>query len=251
MSIKQNLPIYQSIKMNKSLYQRSAFWLILFLAFAVFGFWKSYYSPSEKDLSFYQHFHGISMTVWCLMLIGQAFLIRYKKYDFHRLVGKSSFVVFPILILSTFLMIHSSLGSSGNINTRTLYSMALMVNATLVLMIIYGFGMYFRKDRLTHARYMVCTVFPMFTPITDRIIYNYIRPLVPFAPKIEGMPIVPFYGFLLADLIVVGLAIWDWRVHRRKDVFLMVLGLLLIYHVSVFTFYKFGFWRSFTEWFFG
>ena len=116
--------------MNKSLYQRSAFWLILFFAFAVFGFWKSYYSPLEKDLSFYQHFHGISMTVWCLMLIGQAFLIRYKKFSVHRMVGRGSFVVFPILIISTFLLIHSSLGSSGGINTRTLYSMALMVNAT-------------------------------------------------------------------------------------------------------------------------
>ena len=124
-----------------------------------------------------------------------------------------------------------------------------MFNATVVLSIIYGLGMYFRKDRLTHARYMLCTIFPMFTPITDRIIYNYIRPLIPLAPKIEGTPIVPFYGFLLADLIVIGLAVWDWKTHKRKDVFMIVLGLLLIYHISMFTFYKFSFWRAFTEWF--
>jgi hypothetical protein len=235
--------------MDKSLYKKSAFWLILFFVSAVFGFWKSYYSVPDKSLSFYQHFHGISMTVWCLMLILQAFLIRFKKYDIHRLVGKSSFVVFPILILSTFLLIHFSLGSSGNINSRILYAMSLMVNATLVLIAIFGLGMYFRKDRLTHARYMICTIFPMFTPITDRIIYNYIRPLVSLAPKIEGMPIVPFFGFLLADLIVIGLAIWDWKSHKRADVFVIVLGLLLIYHISVFTFYRFSFWSSLTEWF--
>ena len=235
--------------MNKSLYQKSAFWLILFFAFAVFGFWKSYYSFPDKDISFYQHFHGISMTVWCLMLIGQAFLIRYKKYQIHRLAGKTSFIIFPLLMISTFLLIHFRLSSSGNINTRTFISMALMFNATVVLSIIYGLGMYFRKDRLTHARYMLCTIFPMFTPITDRIIYNYIRPLIPLAPKIEGTPIVPFYGFLLADLIVIGLAVWDWKTHKRKDVFMIVLGLLLIYHISMFTFYKFSFWRAFTEWF--
>ncbi|MFD2200409.1 hypothetical protein [Shivajiella indica] len=237
--------------MNKSLYQNSAFWLVLFFGFAVFGFWKSYFSFPQKDLSFYQHLHGISMTIWCLMLIGQAFLIRFKKFEIHHLVGKSSFVIFPILIISTFLLIHFSLSSFGRINTAILYQMALIVNATIVLVIIYGLGMYFSKDRLTHARYMVCTIFPMFTPITDRIIYNYIRPLIPLAPKIEGMPIVPFFGFLLADIIVIGLTIWDWKAHKLKDVFLVVLGLLLLYHVSVFTFYKFGFWHDFTNWFLG
>ena len=237
--------------MNKSLYQKSAFWLILFFAFAIWAFWRSYYSFPDKDISFYQHVHGIAMTAWCLMLIGQAFLIRYKQYPIHRLVGKASFIIFPILIISTFLLMHFSLRASGSINTRVLTSMALMVNATFVLIIIYGLGMYFRKERFTHARYMVCTIFPMFTPITDRIIYNYIHPLIPLAPKIEGMPIVPFFGFLLADLIVIGLAVWDWKTHKRKDVFLIVLGLLLMYHISMFTFYKYSFWGAFTKWFLG
>lgn len=225
--------------------------MILFFGFAVFGFWRSYYSLPEKPISFYEHFHGISMTIWCLTLIGQAFLIRYKKFQIHHLVGKASFVFFPILIISTFLLIHASLGASGSLRTTVLYQMALMVNATIALVIIYGLGMYFRKDRLTHARYMICTIFPMFTPITDRIIYNFIRPLVPLAPKIEGISIVPFYGFLLANLIVLGLAIWDWKAHKRKDVFLIVLGILLLYHISVFTFYRFKFWESFTAWFLG
>jgi hypothetical protein len=237
--------------MNISLYQKSAFWLILFFGFAVFGFWRSYYSLPEKPISFYEHFHGISMTVWCLMLIGQAMLIRFNKFTVHRVIGKSSFILFPLLIISTFLLIQASLGSKGSVNTALLYQMSLMVNATIALTVIYGLGMYFRKDRLTHARYMVCTIFPMFTPITDRIIYNYIRPLVPLAPEIEGMPIVPFYGFFLANLIVIGLAAWDWRAHKRKDVFPIVLGILLLYHLSVFTFYRFTFWESFTVWFLG
>jgi len=237
--------------MNKFLYQKSAFWLILFFVIAVFGFWKSYYSFPDKDISFNQHFHGISMTLWCLMLIGQAFLIRAKKYNIHRVVGKSSYLLFPILIFSTFLLIHAGLSGRGFINTPVLHNLALMVNATVALVIIYGLGIYFRKDRLTHARYMVCTIFPLFTPITDRIIYNYIRPLVQYAPTIEGNPIVPFYGFLLANLILIGLVIWDWKSNKRKDVFLIVLGILLLYHISVFTFYQFGFWEGFGSWFLG
>jgi hypothetical protein len=234
-----------------TLYQKSGYWLIVFFVFAVAGFWRSYYSLPDRDISFYEHFHGISMTLWCLLLIAQAFLIRLKKYPVHRLLGKASFILFPILILSTFLLINASLGRAGFINSRILVALSLMVNATIILVIIYSLGMYFRKDRLTHARYMVCTVFPMFTPITDRIIYNFIRPLVPVAPKIEGMPLVPFYGFLLADILVIGLVIWDWKTNRKIGAFAVVLALLLMYHISVFTFYQFPFWKNFGVWFLG
>ncbi len=236
--------------LSKALYQKSGFWFLLFFAFALLAFWSSYYTILGKPMSFYVHFHGLLMTVWCLMLIGQAFLIRRRKYEIHSWVGKASYLIFPLLILSTILLIHATVKKDAQVSFGTYYSMALMVNATVVLVLIYSLGIYFRKDRLTHARYMVCTIFPMFTPITDRIIYKYINGLVEFAPKINGFPVVPFFGFLLADLIVIGLAVWDWKAHRRKDVFLIVLGLLLVYHISLFTFYQIPAWRLFSAWFY-
>lgn len=202
-------------------------------------------------MTFYVHFHGIFMTLWCLMLIVQAFLIRAKKHSIHTIIGKSSYLIFPLLILSTLLLIHATIKKSPEVNFGTYFSMALMLIATVVLTIIYCLGIYFRKDRLTHARYMVCTIFPMFTPLTDRIIYKYVQPMVEIAPTLEGVPVVPFFGFLLADFLVIGLAVWDWKTHRRKDVFLIVLGLLLIYHISLFIIYKIPAWQDFSAWFYG
>ncbi|OOG70586.1 hypothetical protein [Algoriphagus sp. A40] len=241
----------KTFNLNQFLFQRSALYLIAFFAFAMLAFWSSYYSILGRPMSFYVHFHGLFMTLWCLMLIGQAVLIRTKKYNIHTLVGKASYMVFPLLILSTILLIHATIRKSPEVNLGTYFSMALMFNATVVLMIIYVLGIYFRKDRFTHARYMVCTIFPLFTPITDRIIYKYIPALVELAPKLEGSPVVPFFGYLLADLIVIGLAVWDWKTHRRKDVFLIVLVLLLIYHISLFTFFKIPAWQDFSAWFYG
>lgn len=241
-------------KMNQltiALYRKSGFLFLAFFACVILAFWSSYYSILGRSVSFYIHFHGVLMTGWCLMLIAQAFLIRTKKYRIHTWVGKTSYLIFPVLILSTILLIQATIRKDEQVDFGTYYSMALMLNATVVLVIIYGLGIYFRKDRLTHARYMICTIFPVFTPITDRIIYKYIPGLVEYAPKINGFPVVPFYGFLLADLLVIWLAIWDWKTHRRKDVFLIVLGLLLIYHVSLFTFYQIPAWRLFSAWFFG
>ncbi len=238
------------LNLNQILYQRSAIYLITFFVFILIAFWSSYFSILGQDMVFYVHFHGIFMTLWCLMLIAQAILIRAKKYSIHTVVGKASYLIFPILILSTILLIHATVRKSPEVNFGAYFSMALMVNATIVLVIIYGLGIYFQKDRFTHARYMVCTIFPLFTPITDRIIYKYLWGLVEFAPKLEGVPVVPFFGFLLADLLVIGLAVWDWKTHRRKDVFLIVLALLLIYHISLFSFYKFPFWQDFSKWFY-
>jgi len=246
----QTQSMAKSLNLNQFLYQRSAIYLIAFFGFALLAFWNSYFSILRKPMTFYVHFHGIFMTLWCLMLIVQAFLIRAKKYTIHTIIGKASYLIFPLLILSTLLLIHATIRKSPEVNFGTYFSMTLMFNATVVAAIIYCLGIYFRKDSLTHARYMVCTIFPMFTPLTDRIIYKYIQPLIEFAPKLEGVPVVPFFGFLLADLLVISLAVWDWKTHQRKDVFLIVLGLLLIYHISLFTFYKFGFWQDFSAWFY-
>jgi hypothetical protein len=73
--------------------------------------------------------------------------------------------------------------------------------------------------------------------------------LVAFAPTIDGSPIVPFFGFMLANIIVAGLAIWDWKSNNRKDVFPKVLGMLVLYHITVFTFHLIPAWRAFGEWF--
>jgi hypothetical protein len=241
----------KSLNLNQFLYQKSAVYLIAFFGFALLAFWSSYYSILGRPMNFYVHFHGIFMTLWCLMLIAQAFFIRAKKYSVHSLVGKASYLIFPVLILSTILLIHATIRKDSQVNLGTYISMALMMNATLVLAIIYGLGIYFQKDRFTHARYMVCTIFPLFTPITDRMIYKFVPGLVELAPKLEGSPMVPFFGYLLADLLLIGLAVWDWKTHRRKDVFLIVLALLLIYHISFFTFYKIPAWQDFSAWFYG
>lgn len=249
--IEQRLAMAKTLSLNQFLYQRSVIYLIAFFGFALFAFWSNYFSILGQPMSFYFHFHGIFMILWCLMLIAQALLIRTKKYSIHTVIGKTSYLIFPLLILSTLLLIHATVRKSPEVNLGTYFSMALMFNATVVLVIIYGLGIFFRKDRLTHARYMVCTIFPLFTPVTDRIIYKYIPSLVQFAPQVEGFPIVPFFGFLLADILVIGLAVWDWKIHKRKDVFLIVLASLLIYHSSLFIFYKIPAWQNFSSWFYG
>jgi hypothetical protein len=81
---------------------------------------------------------------------------------------------------------------------------ALVVNALIVFIVLDALAMYHRKQSTIHARYMLCTASPMFTPILDRIVYNYFLSLLNYVPIIEGQPTVPIIVFVMADLMLIG-----------------------------------------------
>jgi hypothetical protein len=47
-------------------------------------------------------------------------------------------------------------------------------------------------------------------------------------------------------LLLVALAGWDWRAHRRLDVFPLAIAVLLLYHLGTLTL---PLWSSFCAWF--
>jgi len=223
----------------------------LFFVFALWAFWPSYFSHPFDQPEPRFHTHGLAMTLWCAMLIGQAYLIRTNRHALHRYLGKASYVLMPAIVLATVNLVHVRLKGVRPPTDQTFHHLALMLNATVVFAVIYGLAIWFRRQPAIHARYMVCTVFPLFTPVTDRLIYAHAPWVTEYVPSIAGGPVVPVTGFALADLIVLALAVWDWRATRRCDVFPLVLGLLLMYHASVLTFHRVAPWRAFGAWFLG
>lgn len=226
-------------------------YFILFFLMAVVAFWPGYFGQIFGDVDGHFHRHGLSMTLWLMMLILQATLIRKAKFTQHRWVGKASYVIAPLVIITTIDLVHFAFTSIQQFRVESMYAMTLMVNAVVAFSVLYTLGIYFRKNAAVHSRFMVATVFPLFTPVTDRLIYQFFSFLVPWAPTIGRAPIVPFYGFLLADLIILGLLLWDGFGNKRWNVFPWVLVILVTYHISVFTFYQFDWWEMFCLWFVG
>ena len=95
---------------------------------------------------------------------------------------------------------------------------------------------------------MISTIFPILTHITDLLISIHFPSLVPYAPTLEGMPLVPVLGFLSADIIVFILAVLDGIFNKKWDVFPVILGLLLLYHFSYLYFYDFAWWQEVSLW---
>ncbi len=221
---------------------------LLFFVFVLWGFWTSYYSTFFQPHPTAIRLHGTAMTLWCLMLISQAFLIRWKKYKLHRSIGMISYVLVPFIIWSGLHLAYLTIQQAPQGSNPYYYMIALMYNSLIVFAILYGLAMWHRKKSVIHARYMISTIFPIITPVTDRLIYKYFDFLVPLAPtSSEGMPLVPAFGFAIGDLILIVLIIIDWRKHKRLTVFPFVLGLLVLYHLSVLILYRTGFWHAIAD----
>lgn len=248
MSVNKTGIASRRVQLDRFLYQYSAFGFIAFLGLAIWGFWTSYYGKLHEDMAWSMRFHGMTMTAWCLMLIGQALLIRFKKNKIHKLTGLLAYVLVPLILISGFQLSHITISGMVQGASHYYYFIALMFNSLVAFAILFGLAMWHRKRPLTHARYMVCTIFPLFTPITDRLIYKYFRELIPLAPTLEGMPMVQMLGFAFADFLLLILLLWDWKAHKRLDVFPVALMILLIYQVSVAFFYKIPLWRQVGDW---
>lgn len=236
------------MKLERNLFERSHLYFLVFFLFVIAAFWLTYITRIFEQENYRMHTHGITLFLWCLMLIVQPLLIRKKLNSLHRNVGKFSYVLVPILLFTTFDLLHYRIGALPEIDY---VFVALVFNALIAFSILYGLAIYYRKKSALHARYMLCTMFPFFTPATDRILSIYFPGMLKYFPLLNGQTNVMLFGFILADIILIILCIWDWRSHSRLNVFPLALLILLIYQISVNTFYQYPFWKRFSDWLMG
>ena len=230
------------------LHQYAFLFLLLFFIFVLWAFWSSYYKTIFSPHPSAIRLHGTAMTLWCLMLIGQAFLIKWKKLKLHKRIGLLSYAVVPFVIWSGAHLAFITIQQAPAGSSAYYYMIALMYNSLIAFAILYVLAIIYKKKSAIHARYMVSTIFPLITPVTDRLIYKYFDSLVILAPTTpEGMPLVPVFGFVIGDLILIFLIFMDWKKHGRLSVFPLVLGLLVLYHLSVLIFYRYEFWHSIAD----
>lgn len=240
-------------RLPPAVFRHSPLFFVVFLALTVWAFWPSYFARLFEQPNVWFHAHGIVLLVWLTMLVVQAQLIRTQRRSLHRALGKFSYVVAPAVVVVTAIFIHQrvSAGVAGLpvLPPAALYFLALTLPSLVAFALFYGLAIRARRDSQTHARWMVCTVFPLFTPVTDRLLGAHLPAVIGLVPRVEGSPVLPVAGFAAADLIVLALALWDWRAHRRLDAFPVALGVLLAYHVGTLTLHRVPLWSAFCEWF--
>ena len=230
---------------------RNGFWLFGVFALAMLAaFWPSYYSRLDGQPSLYFHAHGVALTAWVGLLVTQAWLMRTGRRATHRRLGTLSYIAAPAVVIATVQFAHfRNQVVPPPLDASALYFLTLVLMALVAFIVLFGLAIYYRRQPQRHARYMMATLFPFVTPVTDRLIARFAPSVVQMVPTIGGSPVVGVVGFAIADAMLVALAVWDWRVNRRADVFPLALAVLVLFHVSVMTFYRLPLWAAFGNWF--
>ena len=102
----------------QKVYRNTSILIILIMIGIQWGFYESYTSefPNFKDKTPTIHIHGIFLMMWMVLLIVQPLLINTGRTQLHRTIGKVSWVLGPLIIVSMFMVGRGSYGDHKSMN---------------------------------------------------------------------------------------------------------------------------------------
>ena len=218
-----------------------AVWLTLILV--VLAFWPSYvavFGDWPEIITPTIHVHTVVMLLWLAMLATQASLIRARKTQLHRVIGRTSYAVVPIIVLLIIIATHDVLQRPDS----TLHS----INTMLALGQITAFGsawalaLVFRRRPKIHSRFMVCTAIAMTPAVFLRIYSVWVPGFASFAQILHA-------NFLTIGLLLGALIYRDWKCGVTRSPFLTMFGIMSAFYFSCFHLVDTKAWSSFVGWY--
>jgi hypothetical protein len=170
---------------DKLLLPKTAWVLVLLIPITFLGFFPSYFSKLTTPIPMVIHVHGVLMLMWLLLSVLQPFLIYYKKIRYHRLVGKISYIIMPVVIISGYMILKYSYQRALNGDSvgppgyypeslaREIIAAEFVVIGSVYwvwLVVYYTLGILFRKNLVAHATFMLAAALTILGPAGDRLI---------------------------------------------------------------------------------
>jgi hypothetical protein len=213
----------------------------LALAFA-----KSYFASktfSGKSLTVLVHVHTALMLLWLVMLIAQALFIRARRFRLHRWVGRSSYVIVPVIIVAAVVATHESLNRSAKGITAEVAQLEVTTWGQLLpFAITWGLAILYRRRTALHVRFMVSTAFAIGTAVVFRILLSWV-------PGLDNLDHVAAANWAVLTLLLLALIVADWRMGVKRSPYWVVTVLIALMHIGYWTFATTDGWFAFVQWF--
>jgi hypothetical protein len=229
--------------MKKLRFDLSGYYFLGLVFLVLLGFWPSYFAKffnGTANFSFYFHFHATVLILWMCGLIIQPILIRKKKLNTHRIIGKISYFIIPLIFISILLLTHSRLPHNGIITEQDLGSAFNSFKDLIVLGVAFFIAIKFKKDYQLHARGMIVTGLAFIEPAFIRFTFRVISDTT-FAYLTTIFTLYAVFLFLI------------YKERNQKSarwVFPLILVLYIIAHCLVLTdCISLPIWRNFVNWF--
>jgi hypothetical protein len=221
-------------------YKNVSWLFVVILGFVVLGFFKTYFGlfPTFTNVTLIQHIHGLLFTTWFLLLVIQPLLIRYGKYKAHRIIGRFTYFLVPCIIISIHFIAREAYLNAVAAHVPQHRAVAGLYFATYQIFdfsILYVLAIANKNRTPYHMRYMIAT--------SLAIAGAGLRRFFSHVMGLDGSEAV-LYGFLVPDLLLVSLIIYDRIKGQNSRAYVTSLIILAISHYSYYFVPDSALWQS-------
>ena len=216
---------FRFLRSRKMSFDQLGPFILLLIGVAALGFGPSYFTKlwgQATKFSFYFHFHAVCMVLWLVTVAVQPYLIRRGKRRLHKRIGRLTYGLFPVMILSILLLIHHQLVATSRGTSTDLF---IPIKDVAIMCLGYGMAYFWKKQPALHARWMVVTIIPMIEPSLVRMLHH----LLP--TSLQANPYELTLG--VVDALLLGLAVADSKKPKVRWVFVTVLVIMILCQVII------------------
>jgi hypothetical protein len=220
-------------------YDRAYLWLLLAPIITFLGFFPSYFGKmGSADLG--HHIHGATATLWMMLLVSQPFFYARNKMTIHRLMGKFSMVLVPVLIVTGIVMIHKMM-TGGVYPPQLAYQLGFIDFYVLTqFAVFYILAIKNVNNTEYHARWMVSTVFGPLIPALTRLLF--------WMFAVQGFTSALNISFGLVELALLIMIVGERRRGIKNHVYPTVFVVTGILHLLMNFAADWVWWQSFMNW---
>ena len=226
-------------------YKNVSWLFVVILGVVVLGFFKTYFGlfPTFNNVTIIQHVHGLLFTIWFVLLFVQPLLIRYGKYKAHRIIGRFTYVLVPCIIISIHFIAREAYQNAVAAKIPAETTLAGMYFPTFQIFdfaVLYLLAIINKNRTPYHMRYMIATSLAIAGAGLRRAFIHVMG---------LDQEAAVLYGFLVPDLLLVGLIVYDWVKGNNSRAYIIALIILVVSHYGWYLIPHTALWQSLAEYF--
>ncbi|WP_126973002.1 hypothetical protein [Gynurincola endophyticus] len=228
---------------SKLTFENAGYYAIGLIVLTLLGFWPSFFSKyidGTANFNYYFHFHGAIATLWIFLLIVQPILIRKKKIQLHRTIGKFSYIILPLFLISVILLKHHTLG--GIVTEDLGAGLWLQTKDIIIIGVMYVIALVNKHNTPVHARAMIATGIVFIEPTLGRFLIRSVFTEEYFLAAF-------MVTILIIYLLLITLIIRERKQQRGRWIFPLVLAFYILFHCLMIFQVSFPLWDTFAAWF--
>lgn len=205
-----------------------------FFILIIYGFFGSYFGQFpvfNLHITTITHYHALTITLWLMLCVAQPLLIRFKKHQWHILIGKFTYFYVPFMVVGMVLVTRQGYlnGAAGKSPDAGLLAFQFVpVSNTIMFITTYTLAILNRKNRLIHRSYMVVNMVLLVWTAFGRLNYSWLG--------INGMVPSVAASAVSASLLLLGIIVADWWQGKTNRIYIRWFAILVL----VTLYYYFG-----------